>query len=169
MGKHSGEEERHRERNSILIYLQQRTAPLPFGTLLKVRNPSTGDTVFVIVNDRGPFAKHRIIDLSDSAAKRIGIYRNGVGKVLIEVMRYGPAPFVPAPEIQPKIQAAEITHIAPQKPGLEIREITSYSFDNNKPIVTGCPTGSNDQAPKKPRFFLFRLFSSNHKRPVEKH
>jgi rare lipoprotein A len=46
---------------------------LPFGTHVRVRRESTGRSVIVRINDRGPFAKGRIIDLSRAAAQAIGI------------------------------------------------------------------------------------------------
>ena len=55
---------------------------LPFGTRLKVTNLKTRRSVVVRINDRGPFARHRILDLSEAAARRIGL--TGVGKVHIE-------------------------------------------------------------------------------------
>jgi len=54
---------------------------LPFGTMIKVTNPDNGKSVMVKVNDRGPFSKRLAIDLSESAAKEIGIYRKGIAKV----------------------------------------------------------------------------------------
>jgi len=54
---------------------------LPFGTKVTVTNPDNGKSVVVKVNDRGPFVKRLAIDLSESAAKQIGIYRKGVARV----------------------------------------------------------------------------------------
>ncbi|RZK92050.1 MAG: septal ring lytic transglycosylase RlpA family protein [Pedobacter sp.] len=54
---------------------------LPFGTLLRVKNIRTGKTVVVRINDRGPFSKKFSLDLSQSAAKALGIYRLGYAKV----------------------------------------------------------------------------------------
>src|SRR5690606_39514759 len=56
---------------------------LPFGTMVTVTNVSNGKSVEVKVNDRGPHTKAFIIDLSQAAAKAIGIYGKGVGKVEI--------------------------------------------------------------------------------------
>jgi rare lipoprotein A len=61
-----------------------RTAP--FGTRYRVTNLSTNRSVVVRVNDRGPFVRGRIIDLSSSAAKAIGMHGRGVGRVRIERM-----------------------------------------------------------------------------------
>jgi peptidoglycan lytic transglycosylase len=56
---------------------------LPFGTRLEVRNVRTGKTVTVRVNDRGPFKKSRILDLSLAAARAVGVY--GPGTAYVEV------------------------------------------------------------------------------------
>jgi rare lipoprotein A len=55
-----------------------------FGTRLRVTNPENNKSVIVTVNDRGPFVRGRDLDLSYGAAKKIGIIRQGVGRVKIE-------------------------------------------------------------------------------------
>lgn len=55
----------------------------PFGTLLKVKNLSNGKEVVVRVNDRGPFGRGRIVDLSWGAAKALGMLSQGVVDVEI--------------------------------------------------------------------------------------
>lgn len=57
---------------------------LPFGTRVKVTFLKTGRSVWVTITDRGPFKKQRIIDLSEAAARAIGLRPAGVGKVEIE-------------------------------------------------------------------------------------
>ena len=52
---------------------------LPFGTRVRVTNQKTGRSVVVRINDRGPFIRGRVIDLSRSAARAVGI--SGVGRV----------------------------------------------------------------------------------------
>ena len=59
---------------------------LPFNTKLKVTYLKTKKSVIVRVNDRGPFKKNRILDLSKEAAKVIGLFEDGVGEVLIEIL-----------------------------------------------------------------------------------
>ena len=59
---------------------------LPFGTKVKVTNLSTRQSVVVVINDRGPYAKNRIIDLSAAAAKKIGLIDAGHGRVRLEVI-----------------------------------------------------------------------------------
>jgi rare lipoprotein A len=56
---------------------------LPFGTIVKVTNLRNGKTIEVRINDRGPFSKKFELDLSQSAAKTLGIYRLGYAKVEI--------------------------------------------------------------------------------------
>ena len=56
---------------------------LPFGTVVKVVDQRTGKSVTVKINDRGPFHKGRIIDLSKAAATKLGIRNAGTGKVCI--------------------------------------------------------------------------------------
>ena len=59
---------------------------LPFDTILKVKNLENGKTVVVRVNDRGPFVKNRILDLSYAAAEDIGMIKSGTAKVKIQVV-----------------------------------------------------------------------------------
>ena len=59
---------------------------LAFGTRVEVTNLRNGRKVMVRINDRGPFVKGRIIDLSYAAAKQIGMLSQGVVKVSIRVM-----------------------------------------------------------------------------------
>ncbi|MBL0944793.1 MAG: septal ring lytic transglycosylase RlpA family protein [Hydrogenophaga sp.] len=56
---------------------------LPFGTRVRVLNPGNGASVVVRINDRGPYAQGRIIDLSRAAAERLGLLREGVGAVVL--------------------------------------------------------------------------------------
>jgi rare lipoprotein A len=59
---------------------------LPFGTHLRITSVSSGRSVVVRVNDRGPFLKGRAVDVSYSAAKQLGITARGVAKVKMEVV-----------------------------------------------------------------------------------
>lgn len=64
------------------------TLPLP--SLVMVTNTQNGRRVVVRVNDRGPFARNRIIDLSHRAASVLGLVRQGTGRVHVQYV--GPAP-----------------------------------------------------------------------------
>ena len=57
---------------------------LPFGTKLKVTHG--GQSVVVTINDRGPFIRGRVLDLSTGAARAVGLTGAGVGRVVAEVM-----------------------------------------------------------------------------------
>lgn len=59
---------------------------LPFGTRVRVTNVANGKTVTVRINDRGPFVRGRVIDLSKAAFKQIGDTRSGLLKVKLEIL-----------------------------------------------------------------------------------
>jgi rare lipoprotein A len=57
---------------------------LPFGTKVRVTNKSNGKTVVVTINDRGPFVRGRIIDLTPAGARALGF--DGLAPVVIEIV-----------------------------------------------------------------------------------
>ena len=57
---------------------------LPMGTRVRVTNKANGKSVVVRINDRGPFVKKRIIDVSRGAAERISMIRSGTARVTLE-------------------------------------------------------------------------------------
>ena len=59
---------------------------LPFGTRVRVKNLDNGKNVVVTINDRGPFKKGRVIDVSRAAAKKLGMINSGIAKVNIKVV-----------------------------------------------------------------------------------
>ena len=61
---------------------------LPFHTLLEVENLENGQKVLVRINDRGPFLKERIIDLSRQAAQRLGMVGKGTAPVTLRLVRW---------------------------------------------------------------------------------
>jgi len=63
---------------------------LPFGTRVRVRRLDRNGSIVVRINDRGPFVKSRIIDLSHAAAARLGMMDGGVAPVALEVMETPP-------------------------------------------------------------------------------
>ena len=71
--------------NQNKISAAHRTLPLP--SIVKITNLENGKILpFVRVNDRGPFARNRIIDLSKEAAKELGFVNKGVTKVRVEIL-----------------------------------------------------------------------------------
>lgn len=59
---------------------------LPFGTRVRIVNLGNERSVEVVINDRGPFRKGRIVDLSRRAAELIGLIKVGVARVRLEVL-----------------------------------------------------------------------------------
>ena len=71
--------------NQNKISAAHRTLPLP--SIVKVTNLENGKVLsFVRVNDRGPFARNRILDLSKEAAKELGFLNKGIAKVRVEIL-----------------------------------------------------------------------------------
>ena len=60
---------------------------LPFGTRLRVTNVASGQSVTVRVNDRGPFVRGRVVDVSYAAAEELGMVGGGVAKVKLDVVQ----------------------------------------------------------------------------------
>jgi len=62
---------------------------LPFGSLVEVADELSGQSVIVRINDRGPFHGDRAIDLSEAAARKIGLTEAGAGRVSLNVVQVG--------------------------------------------------------------------------------
>ena len=60
---------------------------LPFGTHVRVTNLENQRSVEVVVNDRGPFVSGRIADLSEAAARRIGMVSDGVVEARLDILQ----------------------------------------------------------------------------------
>ena len=60
---------------------------LPFGTRLRVTNVASGQSVTVRVNDRGPYVRGRVVDVSYAAAETLGMVGGGVAKVKLDVVQ----------------------------------------------------------------------------------
>lgn len=69
---------------------------LPLGTVVEVTSLDTGRTTQVRINDRGPFVKGRIIDLSKAAARDIDMLGPGIARVRLVVVTPGPVEIEPA-------------------------------------------------------------------------
>lgn len=59
---------------------------LPFGSMVRVTHRDSGRSVVVRINDRGPFTRGRVIDVSEEAARRIGLIGPGHGPVELELL-----------------------------------------------------------------------------------
>jgi peptidoglycan lytic transglycosylase len=60
---------------------------LPFGTKIRVTNLANNRKVIVTINDRGPFVKNRILDLSYGAARKLRFVKKGITRVKIEILK----------------------------------------------------------------------------------
>src|SRR5690606_14897833 len=96
---------------------------LPIPTWVEVTNLENGKRVVVRVNDRGPFVKNRIIDLSYAAAREIDMLRNGTARVRVRAVAGPGAPASPAP-----VQAS-----APRPEGGGFSIISSAVADDVRP------------------------------------
>ena len=76
--------------NMYAMTAAHKTLPLP--TRVRVTNLETGRSAELRVNDRGPFVKGRVIDLSYSAARELGVVRRGTARVRIEALEAGGSP-----------------------------------------------------------------------------
>jgi rare lipoprotein A len=98
---------RHKMANGAPMQPQSDNAAsktLPIGTTAKVTNVNTGESAVVKIEDRGPYVKGRIVDLSPSTAQKIGIdSKEGVAKVSVEPIA------VPLPdgEVKPGVAAQD--------------------------------------------------------------
>lgn len=62
---------------------------LPFNTIVRVININNGKKVILRINDRGPFVKNRLIDVSYEAARILGMITNGTAEVEVEILKWG--------------------------------------------------------------------------------
>jgi rare lipoprotein A len=85
-GKRTASGEPHNPRD-----LTAASRSLPLGTKAKVTNAQTGKSVVVEVNDRGPYAKGRILDVSPRAAEQLGMKEEGVANVRVQPLTAGEA------------------------------------------------------------------------------
>jgi len=86
--KFNGQFTSNREKYSVYkMTAAHKTLPIP--SYVKVTNLENGKHVIVRINDRGPFEKNRIIDLSYVAAKKLGIVANGTGLVRVDAINCG--------------------------------------------------------------------------------
>jgi rare lipoprotein A len=100
---------------------------LPFGTRVKVTNLANNQSVEVVINDRGPYVENRIIDLSKSAADKLGYVNQGLAEVKLEVIDPGdgkssdPAKTIDHVTVEEnEFYDFEISRLAPKGYGIQI-------------------------------------------------
>ena len=116
---------------------------LPMNTVVKVENLENGKTIIVRINDRGPFVKGRIIDLSNKAAHEIDMVRRGTAKVKVSVLGYnGEIDNRNAPTIEiPSTQVASNNIGKEIEPGIDALEPLEIKEDNIK--TTSVPVSAS--------------------------
>jgi rare lipoprotein A len=120
---------------------------LPFGTLLDVTNPKTGQTVRVRVNDRGPFVGNRMIDLSYGAAQQISLVDSGGGDVDVKVVQLGRGDREPPVALSVTIPTTNSTPISttmtsePAAPPVAVEApVTTSTLPDSLPAVAATPS-----------------------------
>jgi rare lipoprotein A len=102
---------------------------LPFGTVVKVTNLSNNESVEVTINDRGPFVEGRVIDVSKSAAEKLGFFNQGTTEVKIEVVDAGSG----AGQTIPKM----VEHVS-----VEEKEFYDFDISKTQPKGFGAQLGT---------------------------
>ena len=97
---------------------------LPLGTHVMVTNLDTGKSVQVKINDRGPFVKNRIIDLSYSAARAIGMVGPGTARVALEVLDTPGSP-----------RGHSVARVSPEEPALYTIQVASFVNKENADML----------------------------------
>ncbi len=110
---------------------------LPLPTYAEVTNLTNGRTIIVKINDRGPFKKNRIIDLSYAAAVKLGIDKAGTG--LVEVRTIDPS--APSPTAQRATQGDESLKPPPQTQPTIAKSAPPSQASKLKRIAPGQPVG----------------------------
>jgi rare lipoprotein A len=122
---------------------------LPMNTVVRVDNLENGKSIIVRINDRGPFVRGRIIDLSNKAANEIDMVRKGTAKVKITVLGYNgeienkDAPYAQLPKNDPTLIGKKQDVAA-----LEPLAIKEDSIVSTKAPVAPVPTVVNNKVGK---------------------
>jgi rare lipoprotein A len=135
---------------------------LPFQTWVEVTNLSNGKQVEVRINDRGPFVKGRILDLSQAAARDIDMLRAGTARVRIKVIpppstlpSPPPSTLPTAPASPPPSEPVEITApptAAPDAPVVTTPPVTPPPVTTTTPATEPAITPSPTTAPPTPGY-----------------
>jgi rare lipoprotein A len=108
---------------------------LPLGTIIRVTNVKTGNSAIVRITDRGPFIKGRILDLSYAAAKKCDVWRAGVTKVRLEVLK------APASLDSGGRWAVQIGGFGDQEPASEVADHLTKRYHTAKVLCYNSPAG----------------------------
>ncbi len=123
---------------------------LPLGTVVKVTNTKNNKSVFVTVNDRGPYVKGRIIDLSTKAAEVLGYRNKGTAYVKVEVVNPNETPVDPTAPTPQDIASTngirEYASIDSQDAWKDVPTITQKATEDSKDdMVESTPIAYTDK------------------------
>ncbi len=108
---------------------------LPLGTIVRVTDIKTGSSALVRITDRGPFIEGRIIDLSRSAAEKIGIVQRGTAEVRIDVLK------TPSPMTTGGRWAVQIGAFEREKAARELASRLSRRYRTANVLTFNSPVG----------------------------
>ena len=108
---------------------------LPLGTIVRVTDTKTGSAVLVRITDRGPFIEGRIIDLSRSAAEKVGIVQRGTAEVRIDVLK------TPSPMVTGGRWAVQIGAFQREKVARELAAHMSRRYRTANVLTFNSPVG----------------------------
>jgi rare lipoprotein A len=108
---------------------------LPLGTIVRVTDIKTGSSAMVRITDRGPFIEGRIIDLSRSAAEKVGIVQRGTAEVRVDVLK------TPSPVVAGGRWAVQIGAIEREKAARELAARLSRRYRTANVLTFNSPVG----------------------------
>jgi rare lipoprotein A len=109
---------------------------LPLGSIVRVTSLDSDNSAIVRITDRGPFIEGRIIDLSQAAAKQLGLVRRGTGKVRVEVLR------TPQPIETGGKWAVELGGFDREKMARDMADHLSRRYHTAKVLAFNSPAGN---------------------------
>jgi rare lipoprotein A len=120
---------------------------IPFNTYVRVVDLKSDKSIIVRINNRGPFVKGRIIDLSVEAAKKLGTFKNGLAKVRLEVLR--PIPIMTAPNLKTRSSKPSVSPTPSSTPLAASKPKSKFAKPSSLPTPPPTPI-----EPQKPWFFF---------------
>jgi rare lipoprotein A (peptidoglycan hydrolase) len=120
---------------------------IPFNTYVRVVDLKSDKSIIVRINNRGPFVKGRIIDLSVEAAKKLGTFKNGLAKVRLEVLR--PIPIMTSPNLKTKSSKPSASPTPTPTPLASSKPKSKFAKPSSLPTPSPTPI-----EPQKPWFFF---------------
>jgi rare lipoprotein A len=109
---------------------------LPLGSIVRVTNAESGKSAVVRITDRGPFIEGRIIDLSQAAAKQIGLVQKGTGRVRVEVLK------TPQPIESGGRWAVQLGGFERENSAREIADHLTRRYHSARVLTFSSPTGA---------------------------